>query len=355
MKIKKILLFALVLLLLSGCTKKNDEVDTIKLDNKEKVKIIKSITKTIEYDTYDNGLVSFIKPKGWEVDIPKVDYIHYTFKIYDPNCKSCRIIFMLKLEGFNKSSSAKNWQKKYYPKSMFAKAPVISKQNTEGFFKVWNDTANYVNKNDLNYSYLPKFSDFKVIQNLGKNVIGGDVIRATYKDTKGKLFQGLFTASVKSAGKYYVNSNVFNLNSKKIDVWPLDVYNIILMTAPDEDFNEWQGILDKCVASIEFSDKFIKGFNNEEKTLVATIKANQRIYDQMSDMIMDSWNKRNNSYDIISQKQSDATLGYERVYDTETNEVYKAYNGFMDEYSGSRYQTITDDMYTKAVSGYIEK
>ena len=42
MKIKKILLFALVLLLLSGCTKKNDEVDTIKLDNKEKVKISKS-------------------------------------------------------------------------------------------------------------------------------------------------------------------------------------------------------------------------------------------------------------------------------------------------------------------------
>lgn len=35
---------------------------------------------------------------------------------------------------------------------------------------------------------------------------------------------------------------------------------------------------------------------------------------------------RQNSYDIISQKQSDATLGYEHVYDTETNEIYKAYN-----------------------------
>ena len=72
-------------------------------------------------------------------------------------------------------------------------------------------------------------------------------------------------------------------------------------------------------------------------------------------MIMDTWNKRSNSYDIISQKQSDATLGYERVYDTETNEVYKAYNGFTDVYQGNRYQPITDDMYKAPISGYIEK
>ena len=54
--------------------------------------------------------------------------------------------------------------------------------------------------------------------------------------------------------------------------------------------------------------------------------------------------KRNASFDIMSQKQSDATLGYERVYDTETNEVYKAYNGFTDDYDGERYKPITDDM-----------
>ena len=127
------------------------------------------------------------------------------------------------------------------------------------------------------------------------------------------------------------------------------------MTAPDEEFYNWQSILDYCLSTITFSDTFIKGFNKEETTLVSTIQANQKIYDQISDMIMDSWEKRNNSYDIISQKQSDATLGYERVYDTETNEVYRAYNGFTDEYKGNRYKTITDDMYTSSISGYIVK
>ena len=71
---------------------------------------------------------------------------------------------------------------------------------------------------------------------------------------------------------------------------------------------------------------------------------------------MSLWEMRNKSQDIISQKQSDATLGYERAYDTETNEIYRATNGFTDVYDGKRYQPVTDDdMYTQAISGYIEK
>ena len=79
------------------------------------------------------------------------------------------------------------------------------------------------------------------------------------------------------------------------------------------------------------------------------------ICNQISDGIMNFWEKRGASYDIMSQKQSDATLGYERVYDTETNEIYNAYNGFTDDYDGNRYKSISDDMYTKGISGYIEK
>lgn len=44
------------------------------------------------------------------------------------------------------------------------------------------------------------------------------------------------------------------------------------------------------------------------------------------------------------------------MYDTETGRIYKATNGFTDDYDGKRYQPVTDDsMYAKAVSGYIEK
>ena len=331
-----------------------DANETIRT-SKGKAKIVKSETSVIEYETFDNDLISLKIPKGWKVEVPLVDYIHYTFKVYNPNNPDYMMIFMMKLEGFNKSEAARNWQKKYYPNQVFAKLPVINPQTTESFYKVWNESAEFVNTNNVKFEYLPKLNEFSVIENLGVNAIGGDILRATYKNSNNDLIQGLFTASVKDVGSYYVNSNIFNLFNEKIDVWSLNVYNVILMTAPDSEFNNWQSILDNCLSSLEFSDTFVNEFNKEESNILSTIQANQKVYDEMSDMIMDSWENRNNSYDIISQKQSDATLGYERVYDTKTGEIYKAYNGFTDDYTGERYKTITNDMYTSSISGYIEK
>ena len=58
----------------------------------------------------------------------------------------------------------------------------------------------------------------------------------------------------------------------------------------------------------------------------------------------------------MRQKQPDATLGYERVYDTQTGSIYRADNGFMEKYStldGQRYSAISDDMYTEGYQGYV--
>ena len=349
---KKIILLLLLAFLLIGCGKSN----VISLKNGKTVKITPSETKSIQFENFNNGLISLTIPKGWKVDIPStIDYIHYTFKVYNPSNPEYMFFFGMKLEGYMKSERALNWQKKYYPNEIFAKLPAISPQTTEAFYKIWNQSADYSNKNEVKYSYFKHINNFEVIEDLGKDELGGSILRAKFTTDAGTLSQGLFTASVKSAGTYYVSENIWNIYSSQIDVWPLMVYNIIYMATPDDDFVNWQPILEKCLNTLEFSETFVNGFNKEEQSVMATFKANQKVYDAMSDMIMDSWEKRNNSYDIMSQKQSDATLGYERVYDTETGEIYKAYNGFTDDYSGERYKTITDDMYTKSIAGYIEK
>ena len=340
MKKKVLILLLFIVFILTGC------------DN---VKIVKTETSKITFDDFDNELVSLKIPHGWKVEVAPADYIHYSFKVYNPNNKDYMFLFGLKQEGFLKSEKARSTYAKLYPSAVFSKLAAIDPQTTEAFYKVWDKNAKLSNQTELKTEYFPYLNEFKVIENLGKSNIGGDILRANFKNSEGKLMQGLFTASVKSIGTYYINTNMFNLNSPRVDVSPLNVYNIIFMATPDDDFVNWQKILDYSVSTITFSEKFINGFNKAETTLVNTIKANQRVYDEISNMIMDSWEKRNNSYDIISQKQSDATLGYERVYDTETGEVYKAYNGFTDDYKGNRYQSISDDMYTSAISGYIEK
>jgi hypothetical protein len=334
---------------------KKSTTTEIKLKNGQKVSIKYDETKNIEYEEYNNGLVKLMIPKGWKVEIPPVDYIHYNFKVYNPEKPDYMFFFGIKFEGYMKSERARKWQNRYYPSTTFAKLPAIDPQTTEQFYKVWNQTVDFSNKEEMKYEYFRHINNFEVIENLGKDVLGGSILRAHFTNDNGDLNQGIFTATIKDVGGYKVSENITNIFGPQIDVWPLFVYNIIYMSAPDAEFINWQPILEKCLNTIEFSETFIDGFNKEEQSIMENFKANQRIYDEMSNMIMDSWEKRNNSYDIISQKQSDATLGYERVYDTETGEIYKAYNGFTDDYSGDRYKPITDDMYTKTTSGYIEK
>ena len=133
-------------------------------------------------------------------------------------------------------------------------------------------------------------------------------------------------------------------------------YNVMAVTAAKDTFIEWESVLTDCMKTLQYSDSFVSSTNQASNEKVALSQQISRNFNQTMDGFMSSWENRNKSQDIISQKQSDATLGYERVYDTETNEIYRATNGFTDVYDGSRYKSVTDDsMYSEPISGYIER
>lgn len=333
-KILTILMFVVILFSMTGCGG---------------VKIRQIETKSLKYVEYNNGLVKLKVPEGWKVDVIG-DYIHYTVKAYDPNNPTYQFFFNLKTEGYNKSEAAKAWQKKFYPNEIFAKNPVISTKDTEGFYKIFNELGPLNNTSTFTF---PTITDFTVVEKLGKGLVGGDVLRATFKDKDGNDAEGLFSAYVYDVGPHYVSEDFFS--AKQVDIQYLSIYDTMFITAPKDEFINWEEPLSIIASSLEFTDKFLSGFNSEQDAVMKNFQNVRNICNQITDGIMDSWEKRNASFDIMSQKQSDATLGYERVYDTKTGEVYKAYNGFTDDYDGKRYKTITDDMYTKGISGYIEK
>ena len=131
---------------------------------------------------------------------------------------------------------------------------------------------------------------------------------------------------------------------------------MVAITAAKDTFIEWESVLTECMKTLDYSESFVNTTNQASNEKVALSKQISQNFNQTMDGFMSSWESRNKSQDIMSQKQSDATLGYERVYDTETNEVYKATNGFTDVYDGKRYKPVTDDnIYTEPISGYIEK
>ena len=340
-KILTILICVFIVLGITGCGKT--------ITKEANVKIREVETKTIKYTDFDNGLIKMKIPEGWKVDVLG-DYIHYTVKVYDPNRPTYQFFFNLKTEGYNKSEDAKAFQQKYYPNDIFAKNPVIADKTTEGFYKIFNELGTLYNTSSFTF---PTLTDFTVVENLGTGLLGGDILRATFKDAEGKEAEGLFTAYVYDAGPYYVNENI--MSGKQIDIYYLSVYDAIFITAPKDELIEWEDTLNTVASSLEFTDTFMSGFNKEQDVVMQNFQNVRSICNQITAGIMDSWEKRSKTYDIMSQKQSDATLGYERVYDTDTGDIYKAYNGFTDDYDGDRYKTITDDMYTEKPSGYIEK
>ena len=340
-KILTILICVFIVLGITGCGKT--------ISKEANVKIREVETKTIKYTDFDNGLIKMKIPEGWKVDVLG-DYIHYTVKVYDPNRPTYQFFFNLKTEGYNKSEDAKAFQQKYYPNDIFAKAPVIADKTTEGFYKIFNELGPLNNTSSFTF---PTLTDFTVVENLGTGLLGGDILRATFKDAEGKEAEGLFTAYVYDAGPYYVNENI--MSGKQIDIYYLSVYDAIFITAPKDELIEWEDTLNTVASSLEFTDTFMSGFNMQQDAVMQNFQNVRSICNQITAGIMDSWEKRSKTYDIMSQKQSDATLGYERVYDTDTGDIYKAYNGFTDDYDGDRYKTITDDMYTEKPSGYIEK
>ena len=319
------------------------------ITNEPKLKIKESETKNITFTDFDNGLVKLKLPEGWKVDVLG-DCIHYTIKVYNPERPIYQFFFNMKTEGYNKSEDAKRWQQKYYPNSMFAKTSVIATKDTEGFYKIFNDLGTLNNTSKFTF---PTLTDFTVTDNLGKGSLGGDMLRATFKDANGNEGEGIFTAYVYDVGPSYVYENI--VSGKQIDIQYLNVYDAIFITAPKDELIEWEDALNTICSSLDFTDTFINGFYKEQDAVMKNFQQIREIGNQISAGIMDSWEKRNKSFDIMSQKQSDATVGYERVYNTDTGEIYKAYNGFTDDYDGTKYKAITEDMYTEKTSGYIEK
>ena len=88
-------------------------------------------------------------------------------------------------------------------------------------------------------------------------------------------------------------------------------YNVMAVTAAKDTFIEWESVLTDCMKTLQYSDSFVSSTNQASNEKVALSQQISRNFNQTMDGIMSSWENRNKSQDIISQKQSDATLGYE--------------------------------------------
>ncbi len=284
----------------------NKYYNTIELKNGDKVRCIKDSKPIFYFERFKNDLVFLEIPKNWQVTELDRNYFNYSVIVYNQKNKNYSIFLSLKLDDFRFENNQLLTTELFY-KNMF---------------------------NQIEKKGFPKMSDFTVLKNLGKTSYGGDVLRATYKSENGELVEGIFTATL-------------DINSKS-------AYNVSFITTPIGEFEKWGNIIVEKMQHVRFSEKFVNAYNEKFNNNNIILYADQESYYDFYDEINKKFPENINS-EIAMQKEIDALSGYERVYNTKTNKIYKAYRGFMEDYSGLTYKPIPDNLYIEPISGYIIK
>lgn len=181
-----------------------------------------------------------------------------------------------------------------------------------------------------------KITDKQPISDKPSYIIDAKLIRAEFRQNN-KLGEGYF---------YIVTADVFGLG-----------YGMMFtgITAP-------RGLLDLIVPSLlqsfksftvssDYVDACIKAQNN---AAAGALKAG-KILDQSSDIIMEVWENKLESEQRMSEKQSDAMLGYSRLYNPQTDEVYEItpefyeyYQNHSNEFELNYLQEMPDDKWSYA-------
>ena len=284
-------------------------------------------------------------PEGWTVRSSAMyTGMFHAIHVFDPEKPVNQIFFMLKMEPMFPDENSRAMMA--LSSDLFGKYPILTNVSTQGVFEIFpqfadamNATADYA---DIQTPYIADFSvteSFESTQGMSSVSISPAILRANFTQD-GTAGEGMFTADVvpfaMGTGMGYYS-----------------VYNLTVLSAEKGTFQDWQPTLSKSLSSLDYTREFQSFAMSQSNQGVATSQSLSQSASEMSDSIMSSWENRNKSQDIMSQKQSDATLGYERIVDTETGDIYKIDNGFTDWYSGSRYKAISDDQYTDSVEAVI--
>lgn len=304
------------------------------------VKITPNETASIEYEQFDTLYYSVKIPKGWTVTEVNPYTITHSVVISNPDNPNYAFGFQLYYDAILKSQAAWNMYQDYYGSGS-------NYMICEGF-----STEAYVSSI---MAYVDRGTNFNVIQNFGVSELGGDVLNATMDAPNGQVLEGIFTATLHDMGSSYVWANPMDPYSGEIDIMPYVATDLFFLYAPEEDFINWEPIMAECLDSFQYTEKFHQDRQESWALVMQTSYYIAQCYNYIGDMIMDSWNYRNTVHDISTQKYADTILGYERVYDSTTGEVYLAPIGWSDTYTGTDYILVTDDSYyTIPTSGYIE-
>ena len=301
---------------------------------------------------YRDGRFYINLPDSWQI-FTQSDYTSFCFKAWDPANPNRTFFLFMKAEPFLKSQA----EKKYYQGiagnnkdsiyRLYAEAPVMESCTLQAFLNTMPQLRDYCDLFydagwTVNSSVLPQMTDVEIVEKKNSTLPApsdckeNTIARIRYKDYLGQECEGLVTAMPRDPGSYFMGS---------IDTMTYTVNLFMGVTAPVGELQELEPVLTECLGSFGFEESYVKkavDFSNQQ---TQELRAQLQQIEAAHDAMMQAWYAREQAHDIAFQKLSDSIMGYDRLYDSSTGEIYRADVGFYDSYNLNRSEYSNSNLY----------
>ncbi|HOO91047.1 MAG TPA: hypothetical protein PLA74_09530 [Syntrophales bacterium] len=288
---------------------------------------LESRAAELKLERFDGGFFSIDKPRGWNV-ITAGMCGSFAFLIRDPSQPLHQIFHFGEVGPVYMSMQQKQIDYQYmnmggYPVN-WIEMPVVSPLTPDNFLTQFHLIA----RTGIAQNFMPqcpKLDNLQVISSIPQqSPIGGattGLLRALF--TEGQhLGEGLFLVTVAPLLP-------FNGGPGAGIAYGFLVTGI---TAPKKEFRDIERILTRSIQSYTVHQSYVNNCLQQQASTYSGILKAGKTLSESSDIIMQGWENRNKSDDILAERRSDAILEKERLYDPDTGDVYEFKSGFYDKY-----------------------
>ncbi|MBU0508902.1 hypothetical protein KKH27_08715 [bacterium] len=282
---------------------------------------------------HDGGFFSMQIPRGWQVATAG-NCGDFAFVVRDPGYPLRQIFFFgevgpVYLVEEQRQIDLQYMQMGGYPVA-YIEMPTVAPLTPDNFMRQWHRIA----ATNVAQSFMPacpRLGEMQVISVTPQPPLiqGGStaLVRAVFAEG-GNVAEGLFYATVAPL-MGHTGGPGGNTG------WGFLVTGI---TAPKREFAALQPQLIASAESFQLSPAYVSNCLVQQQKVWKGVGDAGKALSDASDIIMEGWQSRNRSDDVMSEKRSDAILGNERLYNPETGDVYEFENGFYDKYDLHRGQ-----------------
>jgi len=297
-------------------------------ESKIKPKVYASIgsvakTELLGLTSWTDGAVSINMPIGWNI-YTGGQCATKSILVRDPYVGLKQVFYFSEAGPVYASQERKQIDRENYNtisgsyKLPYLDSPLVSPLTAENFLNNFEALANMPFFQEA-FPQVPIMTNVEIISK-------EEIVNKLAYATDGKLIRAKFKQNGRLGEGYFYIITVKNFIGLGYGVM------FVGITAPEGLLDLITPSLKKSLESYTINQGYITACDNAGKKAVAGILKAGQILNESSDTIMDVWENKLELEQRMSEKQNDAILGFSRLYDPDTGEVYEITPEFYDHY-----------------------